>query len=79
VNVILKIIVIMTMTALFSCGNTVIKPKIPVLDPIKVIRFNKPELDCLGKPLKKIVLDRIYNCEGRIETLRGQIKAYNLK
>jgi len=79
VNVILKIIVIMTTIALFSCGNVTIKPKIPELEPLKVIRFSQPELDILGEPLKIIILDRIFNCEDRIETLRGQIRSYNLK
>ncbi len=62
---------------LYSCSTTTIKPKIPELDPLAKITFPKPSLDLLGFELKKIVLDRIWNCEDRLETLKGQIKSYN--
>ncbi len=78
-NLNLKIIVLMTTMVLFSCGSTTKKAGIPELKPLQVIHFSKPELNCLGAPLKQVVIDRILNCEGRLDTIQGQIKAYNNK
>ncbi len=71
----------MMMMVLYSCSNTCVqqKDKLKELDPIHKVRISKPSLDCLGKPLKKVVLDRILNCDDRLETLELQIKAHNVK
>ncbi len=77
-NRIVKITAIMMTMALSSCGTCVITTSsIPVLEPIQKVRFNKDELNCLGKPMKKVVIDRILNCEERLDTINNQIKAYN--
>lgn len=72
-----KLTVIMTAIGLSSCGSTCPKPNFPQLEPIDRVTFNLPELNCLSRNLKIIVVDRIENCESRMDTLRGQIRAYN--
>lgn len=67
--------------SLYSCGSTCIQERdvLKELDPINKVIFPKPALDCLSMPLKVIVLDRIWNCEDRLEILSNQIKAHNAK
>lgn len=65
------------MIVLSSCSSTCPKVEIPILETIKKVEFKQGELNCLGKPLKIIVVDRIKNCENRLDTLNNQIKALN--
>jgi len=65
---------------LSSCGScTKEKVTIPELKQLEKKRFNKPDLNCLGKDLKVVVIDRIMNCEERLITVEDQIKAFNKK
>jgi len=78
VNNATKITVIILTILLSSCASaTCEKAPIKELDPLNIKRFAKPALDCLGIPFKKIVLDRIWNCEDRIESYRNLIIDYN--
>ena len=76
-NKVAKITAIMITTTLLSnCASTVCpKVSIPVLEPLKVVHFKQGKLNCLEDGMKKIVVDRIKNCEGRIGTLNNQIDA----
>ena len=67
----------MTVIGLSSCGNTCVKPSFPQLEPINIQTFRLSDLNCLDHNLKVVVVDRIENCENRLNTLQNQIRAYN--
>jgi len=66
----------MMTTSLFSCASTVYTAvKLPLPEPLEIIRFNQGDLNCLNPKLKILIVRRLSLSELRIIQLRNIIKS----